>query len=155
MPLDAFYLDYMQNALSKDEVLLSVEIPLPIDNQLFRTYKVSKRFDSDISAVCAAFCITLEDNSIKDAVVAFGGMAAIPKRASLCEKALLGQHWNQSTVDTAKQALQQDYTPLSDMRASAANRQLVAKNLLQRFFLDTQATASSNTFNITVFETVS
>jgi xanthine dehydrogenase small subunit len=152
LPLDTFYLDYMQNALSQDEVLLSIEIPLPVHNQLFRTYKVSKRFDSDISAVCAAFNITLKDNSINDAVVAFGGMAAIPKRAQRCETALIGNQWNQSTIDSAKHALQQDYTPLSDMRASASNRQQVAQNLLQRFFLDMQMTTSSKSLNTTVFE---
>ena len=100
------------------------------------TYKVSKRFDQDISAVCGAYAVTLRDGTVADARVAYGGMAAIPKRAPRTEAALIGKPWSEATVDAAAQALTGDYTPLSDMRASDHYRLRVAQNLLTRFYYE-------------------
>ena len=138
IPLEALYIDYMQNAIQANEVLEAIDIPLPSDTLAFRTYKLSKRFDVDISAVCAAFAIELNDGVIESATVAFGGMAAIPKRALLCEQALQGKRWSEATVQSARQALRHDFTPLDDMRASAGYRMQIASNLLYRFFLETR-----------------
>jgi xanthine dehydrogenase small subunit len=114
-----------------------VRIPLPRPGLRFAAYKVSKRFDQDISAVCAAFALELEHDTIAAARVAFGGMAATPKRALACEAALAGQPWNAETRDRAAAALANDYTPLTDMRASAAYRLTVARNLVRKFHLET------------------
>lgn len=101
----------------------------------FRAWKVSKRLEDDISAVCGAFNLTLDQGVIRDARLAFGGMAATPKRALLSEQQLVGQPWQRATVERAAQALAQDFTPLSDFRASSAYRLLVAQNLLRRYFI--------------------
>ncbi len=151
MLLQDYYLDYMQTALKKNELLISIEVPVPAVGQLFRTYKLSKRFDSDISAVCAAFSITLNGNQIMDAIVAFGGMAGIPKRAPACENALIGSTWNEATACKARAALSEDYQPLSDMRASSDNRMLIAQNLFYRFFLDTNPYSHLNERELSVF----
>lgn len=151
--LEDYYLGYMKTALRDDEVLVAIDIPKPRADQVFRTYKVSKRFDSDISAVCSAFSIRLnKDNIINDAVVAFGGMAAIPQRATASERALINRRWDEATMKSAQQALSDDYQPLSDMRASAQNRQQVAQNLLYRFFLETQAGLTSGELPLSVYE---
>ncbi len=153
--MEDYYVDYMQTALREDEVLLSIEVPRPVAGQVFRTYKISKRYDSDISAVCAAFCIQLQDDLITEAVVAFGGMAAIPKRAGNCEKALKNNHWDENTLRAAQAQLAGDYQPLSDMRASADNRQQLAQNLLYRFFLESTATHARDNAPLSVYEVVS
>ena len=121
-----------------DEILASVQIPRPREGQHFRTYKLSKRFDSDISAVCAAYSIDVKDNQITAARIAFGGMAATPKRASRTEASLMDHAWTETTVRKAMDALAQDFSPLSDMRASADYRLLGARNLLYRFYLETR-----------------
>jgi xanthine dehydrogenase small subunit len=138
LPMEDLYVAYMKKAMLPDEVLEAVEVPLPAKSLRFRTYKVSKRYDSDISAVCAAFAIRLEGGRIAAARVAFGGMAATPKRAARAESALSGEPWSEETARAAMQALAQDYTPLSDMRASAGYRLKAAQNLLYRFFLETR-----------------
>lgn len=138
LPLEDLYLDYMKNDMAADEIVQAMLVPLPGSDQVFRTYKLAKRFDSDISAVCAAFSIIVENGDITEAKVAFGGMAATPKRAKLCERAMIGRPWNEATMSSAMDALAGDYTPLSDMRASADNRLQSAQNLLHRFYLETR-----------------
>jgi xanthine dehydrogenase small subunit len=138
VPLDAFYLDYMQKDMAEDEIVEAIEIPLPAPNQIFRTYKVAKRFDSDISAVCAAFSLFLEDDKIVDARIAFGGMSATPKRTQRCEQVFLGKPWNEAVVNDAAKALADDFHPLSDLRASAGYRLRVAENLIRRFYFETR-----------------
>ncbi|CAI0863857.1 xanthine dehydrogenase small subunit [Serratia proteamaculans] len=134
LPLSDFFLDYRQTALQPGEFIESIVLPAqaPAD---FRAWKVSKRLEDDISAVCGAFNLTLEQGTIREARLAFGGMAATPKRAKLCEQQLVGQPWRRATVELAAQALAQDFTPLSDFRASSAYRLLVAQNLLRRYFI--------------------
>jgi xanthine dehydrogenase small subunit len=136
LPLESFYLGYQKKALEPGEFLEAVRVPLPRPGRLFASYKVSKRFDQDISAVCGAFAVDLEDGRVATVRIAFGGMAAIPQRAPLTEAALAGKPWSQPSVLAALPALERDYTPLSDMRASAGYRLLAARNLLRRFFLE-------------------
>ncbi len=137
LPLEDFYLAYQKTALAAGEFVESVRIPLTPADRQFRTYKISKRFDQDISAVCGAFCIRLDGNVVESARICFGGMAATPKRASGCERALIGSPWSEATLPDALAALGRDYTPIDDMRASAGYRQMVAHNLLRKFFLET------------------
>ncbi len=100
---------------------------------------MTKRLDEDITAVCGAFRIAFDAGRVTDAVIAFGGMAGTPKRASNVETALKGAEWSEETIERAVAAFDQDFTPLTDWRASAEYRQLVAKNLLRRFYLETQS----------------
>ncbi|MDQ5769147.1 xanthine dehydrogenase small subunit [Thiothrix subterranea] len=139
LPLEAFYLAYQQKDLAAGEFVEAVRIPLPnAATGLLRCYKISKRFEQDISAVCAAFHIQLDAKErVTEARIAYGGMAGIPKRASHCEAALSGQAWEQASVTAAMKALEHDFQPLTDMRASATYRMNVAKNLLLKYLLET------------------
>ncbi|HET6630410.1 MAG TPA: xanthine dehydrogenase small subunit [Woeseiaceae bacterium] len=138
LPLRDFYLDYRKTALAPGELLERVLIPLPSRDMVFRTYKVSKRFDQDISAVCGAYRLELDGGRVAGARIAYGGMAAVPKRAAEAEAALIGREWNEASVRQAMAALERDFTPLGDMRSSAAYRQQVGANLLYRFYLETR-----------------
>ncbi len=138
MPLPDFYVDYMKNRLEPGEFLQAIVIPALSAARQVRGYKISKRFDCDISAVCAGFAIELDGETVRSVHLAFGGMAAIVKRAAQTEAALLGQPWNEASVAAAQAALARDFTPLTDMRASAAHRTRVAANLLMRFWLETR-----------------
>jgi xanthine dehydrogenase small subunit len=143
LPLDDFYLAYQRTALAPGEFVRALRIPRRPENRLFRTYKVSKRFEQDISAVCAAFVLTVGNNgNVGSARIAFGGMAATPKRAPACEAALIGKPWTEATVNAAAEALARDFQPLSDMRASAGYRLSMAQNLLRRCWQETSAKAS-------------
>ena len=138
MLLEDFYVDYMKNRLEPGEFVQAVLIPaLPARRQV-RAYKISKRFDCDISALCAGFAIELDGDTVSAVRLAFGGLAAVVKRAAAAEAALVGQPWSQASVAAAQAALAEDFKPLSDMRASAAYRAQVAANLLQRFWLETR-----------------
>ncbi len=147
VPLDAFYVDYGVKALEPGEFVEAVRVPLPDGDPIVRCYKVSKRFDQDISAVCAAFNIALQGPSVTTARIAFGGMAATVRRAPRCEAALLGQPFTPATIARAAAALADDYTPLSDMRASSGYRLRVAQNLLRRFHADANDAAATNVYN--------
>jgi xanthine dehydrogenase small subunit len=140
LPLDAFYLGYMQNALQPGEWVEGVWVPLN-GAQHVRGYKVAKRYDSDISAVCAGLALSLQDGRVSQARFAFGGLAATVKRAAHAESAVLGQPWDEATLQAAQAQLQADFAPLSDQRASAAYRLRVAQNLLLRLWLETRADA--------------
>jgi xanthine dehydrogenase small subunit len=137
IPLEDFFIDYGKQDLQPGECVVAVVVPLPSPGQHFAVYKLSKRFDQDISAVCAGFCIRLQDGKVADARICFGGMAGTPLRARSTEQALLGQPWNEELMTRACLALAQDYSPLSDWRASREYRLLAAQNLLRRFFLET------------------
>ena len=104
----------------------------------FRCYKVTKRFDQDITAVLGAFNLCIEAGIVTSARIAFGGMAGTPARASACEVALIDRPWNMETIELAQTGLDDDFVPMSDMRASAQYRSLAARNLLERFYLETQ-----------------
>ena len=136
IPLDDFYLDYRQTALAKCEFLERIRIPHPSDTDAVASYKVSKRFDQDISAVCGAFRVRLADGVVDDIRVAYGGMAAVPKRATRVEEALQGKPWQPASLAPAIDALDADFQPISDMRASEDYRRSVSANLLRRFMLE-------------------
>ena len=134
VPLEDFFLGYRKTALATCEFILRIRIPKPRAGLRFGAYKISKRFDQDISAVCAAFAVEIGAGVVRAARVAFGGMAATPKRAAGCEAALIGRPWTEATVGAAAAALARDFAPISDMRASARYRAAIARNLLWRFY---------------------
>jgi xanthine dehydrogenase small subunit len=138
MPLTDFYVDYMKNRLEPGEFVQGLAVPMAVAARRVRVYKISKRFDCDISALCAGFSLALDGDTVTEVRLAFGGMAAIVKRAAQAEAVLLGKPWTQENVNAAKLALAQDFQPLSDMRASAGYRLQVAQNLIQRLWLETR-----------------
>ena len=138
--LENFYLDYMKNALAPGEFVEAIEVPAAAHTAL-RAYKLSKRFDCDISALAAGLALTLDGNTVREVRFAFGGMAATVKRSAKAEAAVRGQPWTEATLQAAIAALALDFTPLTDLRASAAYRQRAAGNLLRRFWLETRAEA--------------
>ncbi|MEM8537029.1 MAG: xanthine dehydrogenase small subunit [Pseudomonadota bacterium] len=134
MALADFFIDYGKQDRAKGELVTGVTVPKGVD--ALRCYKISKRFDQDISAVCGCFNVTVKDGIVQDARIAFGGMAGTPKRAASVEAALIGQPWTETTVAHAASQFGADYTPMSDMRASADYRLQTAANLLHRYFAD-------------------
>ncbi|MCK6388188.1 MAG: xanthine dehydrogenase molybdopterin binding subunit, partial [Zoogloea sp.] len=140
-PLEDFYLGYRQTALAPGEFIEGIELPPAPPGQLFRCWKVSKRHDQDISALCGAFAIALDAGRVSHARIAFGGMAATPARARATEAALAGQPWSEATLEAASAALATDFTPLTDLRASAAYRRQASAGLLRRLWLETRGTA--------------
>jgi xanthine dehydrogenase small subunit len=140
MALEDFYVDYMKNRLEPGEFVQALRVPRRgARAQQLHVYKISKRFDCDISAVCAALAIELNGGLVQDLRLAFGGMAGTVRRATAAEAALRGKPWDDTHLQQAQAALALDFTPLSDMRASAAYRMQVAQNLLRRFWLQTRA----------------
>jgi xanthine dehydrogenase small subunit len=135
IPLEHLYLGYQKKNLRRGEFVVSVVVPPPKSGRLFASYKLAKRIDQDISAVCAAFAVEVSAGRVVDARLAFGGMAAIPARAANAEKALVGQPWSEASIDSAVAALPADFTPLTDSRASQAYRLKAAGNLLRRFYM--------------------
>jgi xanthine dehydrogenase small subunit len=138
LPLEDLYVGYQKKAMADHEFVLALKVPARAPQLRFRTYKVSKRFDSDISAVCAAFAFIADGDAIRAPRIAFGGMAATPKRAARTEAALADQAWHEATAQAAMLALGDDYAPLTDMRASSDYRLEAAKNTLYRFWLETR-----------------
>ncbi|MEO8243812.1 MAG: xanthine dehydrogenase small subunit [bacterium] len=134
MALEDFFLDYRKQDRQPGEFVEAIDIPRSAP--ALRCYKLSKRFDQDISAVCGCFNVTVDAGQVTVARIAFGGMAGIPKRAAAVEAALLGRAWSEATVRTAMAEMTKDFQPLSDMRASADYRMLGARNLLLRYFHD-------------------
>jgi xanthine dehydrogenase small subunit len=143
MPLEAFFLDYGRQDRLPGEFVEGVRVPLPSDGGRLRCYKVSKRFDQDISAVLACFDVAVESGHIAAARLAYGGMAGVPKRAAAAEAALVGEAWSRETVEVAMAALERDFAPLTDWRASAGYRMRVARNLLMRYFVETTEPATA------------
>jgi xanthine dehydrogenase small subunit len=136
--LEDYFLAYGKQDRQPGEFVESVTIPYLPAGEKFAVYKISKRREEDISALCGAFRVFVNDAGMIGMVrIAFGGMAATPKRAKAVEAALLGKPWTQGTIDAAVAAFAEDYQPISDMRASAEYRLLTAQNLLKRFYLET------------------
>ena len=141
VPIDAFFTGYRKTALGPKEVLAAVEVPRLPASALAGAYKVSKRRELDISTVSAGLYVELDSHRVVSrARLAYGGMAATPKRASLAEAALVGQPWSAASIELAAAQLGQDFQPVSDHRGSAAYRALVAQNLLRGFFEETKLT---------------
>ena len=133
LPLEDFFIAYGRQDRASNEVLAWIEVPWLDDDTYFRTWKVSKRFDQDISSVCGAFHLRMIDGVAQDVRICFGGMAGTPARAKLAEQVLEGSSLDQETIHRAIACLAEDYTPLTDHRASARYRTLAAQGLLRRF----------------------
>ncbi|GAA4429973.1 xanthine dehydrogenase small subunit [Acidovorax lacteus] len=145
LPLENLYTGYRQNVMAADELLTQIRVPLPqpasgpdAPTALLRAYKISKRFDDDISAVCLVVHLHLQGGVVQQARIGAGGVAATPARARATEAALVGQPWTAATVARAQQALADEFQPISDMRASSAYRRTVLRNLLERLWRDSQ-----------------
>jgi xanthine dehydrogenase small subunit len=143
LKLEEFFLAYGKQDRQQNEIVEAVSIPKLSSTTQFRAYKITKRFDQDISAVCGAFLVELVAGQVARIRIAFGGMAGTPKRAAGAEQALLGRPWSRASIEAARQALAGDFTPLDDWRASAAYRRMVAANLLLKFFIETSDPAAA------------
>jgi len=137
LPLAHFYRGYRQTALERGEFISRLIVPAARPGWRYAAYKLAKRIDQDISAVCAAFALRLDEGVVAELRLAYGGMAATPARAAAAEAALLGRRWDATAVDRAAAQLAEDFRPLDDHRASAAYRLRTAGNLLRRFLLHT------------------
>ncbi len=144
--LDEFYKDYMVNDLQPSEFLQQINVPLPVQGDVVRSHKWSKRFDQDISAVCTAYRLRLDGNAVSEFRMACGGLAATVKRAQAAESVLAGCEWQRESVEVASAALAEDFQPIDDMRASADIRLRVCQNLLRRFFLETSDAAPETVY---------
>ena len=140
LPLEDFFIAYGTQDRHPGEFVEAVSIPKQRDN--LRCYKLSKRFDQDISAVCGCLTMTGDGKTITDARLAYGGMAGTPKRAAHAEAALIGQPWSEQTMRRAMAAMAEDFQPLSDMRASAAYRLETAQNMILRYFHEASGLAT-------------
>ncbi|KQV34951.1 MULTISPECIES: xanthine dehydrogenase small subunit [unclassified Rhizobium] len=142
--LEDYFIAYGKQDRQPGEFVEAVHVPAPAAGEKFAVYKVTKRRDEDITATLGAFRLALAaDGTVTGITIAYGGMAATPKRALTVEKALLGQKWTEATVEAAMEKYAEDYTPLTDMRATAEYRALVAKNLLLRFYTETTSGAAT------------
>jgi xanthine dehydrogenase small subunit len=137
MSLEDYFIAYGKQDRRPGEFVETIRLPLPRPGWQFRCYKISKRFDQDITATLGAFNIKLANGLVEDIRIAFGGMAPTPKRALACEAALKRKPWTRATVAAGQLALRRDYTPITDMRASKAYRSLAAEKLLLKFFIET------------------
>jgi xanthine dehydrogenase small subunit len=144
LALEDLYTGYRTNVMRADELLCWIQVPRPTSDETLKMYKISKRFDDDISAVCLAIQMTITNGVVEKVSIGAGGVAATPMRARQTEAAMCGQPWNADTVMAAQAALRAEFQPISDMRASAAYRQTVLVNLLQRFWLESQGLTAIN-----------
>lgn len=138
LPLEQLYTGYRQNLMAADEVLAWIKVPRPTKHEWLRAYKLSKRYDDDISAVCLALRLELKAGRVAQVSIGVGGVAATPQRAWQTQAALQGQPWSEARVQAARAVLHQEFSPLSDMRASADYRRDALANLLQRAWLESQ-----------------
>ncbi|SEF83086.1 xanthine dehydrogenase small subunit [Marinobacterium lutimaris] len=136
IPVDQFFTGYRETALPEQGFIEQIEIPLQPERELY-VFKISKRLDDDISAVCAAFSLSIDDcGAVTDARLGFGGMAATPARAINAEQALIGKPFTEEGIKAAQTALASDFSPIDDVRASGEYRLMVAQNLLLRAVLE-------------------
>ncbi len=152
LPLEQLYTGYRQNVMATDEVLAWIKVPTPLKGEQLKAYKISKRYDDDISAVCLVINMTVENKVITRVSIGAGGVAPTPVRAVKTETALRGQPWTQNTVKQATATLRAEFQPISDMRASAAYRSEVLGNLMQRFWLESQGLQQINLENFVLKE---
>jgi xanthine dehydrogenase small subunit len=137
LDLADLYLAYQKTALEPGELVTEIRVPARRDHLLLRAYKVSKRYDQDISSVFACFALHVEGGVITDARIGCGGVAPVPKRATRTEAVLTGRPWNEATADAAVREISREFSPIDDMRASAAYRRAALGNLVRRFHLET------------------
>lgn len=150
IPLEQLYTGYRSNVMAADEVLAWIKVPKPVKSEFLRVYKISKRFDDDISAVCLAINLQLIGNKVGSVSIGVGGVAATPVRAIQTETLLTGENWTQNAVKQAMIALRHEFSPISDMRASSSYRLQVLGNLLQRFWLENQGERNLNLESFTL-----
>jgi xanthine dehydrogenase small subunit len=136
--LDEFYHDYQVNDLRPGEFIERIRLPLPSAGATLRCYKLSKRFDQDISSLCVASRLELEEDCVRSIRIACGGLAATVKRATQCEQAMTGKPWTEDTLAEGMAAFARDFEPITDMRASASYRLRAGQNLLRRLYLETR-----------------
>jgi xanthine dehydrogenase small subunit len=141
--LEDFYIAYGKQDRQPGEFVEEVIVPTLKGGEQLACYKISKRRDEDISSLCGAFWLKLDAGRVADLRIAYGGMAATPKRARAVEQMLVGKVWSDASIEAALSAYATDYQPLTDMRASAEYRLVAARNLLRRFHLDTTGDGSS------------
>ena len=144
LPLEDFYTGYRQSLLAPDEVLARILVPAPAPGEFLRAYKISKRYDDDISAVCLVLNLQLQDGQVQAARIGAGGVAATPARARATEALLAGRPWNEEAAQAAADSLRKEFSPIGDMRASAAYRREVLGNLVRRFWLESQGATHIN-----------
>ena len=154
LPLEDLYTGYRQNVMAADELLVRIVVPRPSAQEQLRAYKISKRFDDDISAVCLVLNLDIADGTVQRASIGAGGVAATPARARQTEAALTGQPWTEATAQRAAAVLQAEFSPISDMRASGAYRRQVLGSLLQRYWLESQGHPSVSLDTLTLEATV-
>ena len=135
LPLKNFFVSYRKTKIKNGQFISSIKIPI-FKKNIFKAYKISKRIEDDISSVCASFNLEIVNKKIKDIKIAYGGMAAIPKRAFYCEKMLLNSSFSEDTILKAQKSLEKDFQPIDDMRASKDYRVEIAKNLLTKCFAE-------------------
>lgn len=147
LPLEQLYTGYRKNVMTSDEVLTWVKVARPAGKgrpELLKVYKISKRYDDDISAICLAINLQIDAGIVVSASIGVGGVAATPVRAIKTQHALTGCSWTQATVTLAMATLRAEFSPISDMRASSAYRVQVLGNLLQRYWLESQGMQQIN-----------
>ncbi|MES2510432.1 MAG: xanthine dehydrogenase small subunit [Pseudomonadota bacterium] len=144
LPLEKLYTGYRKNVMAADEVLAWILVPRALPKENLKAYKISKRYDDDISAVCLVINLQIENGHVASASIGAGGVAATPVRATRTEIALSGKPWTQATVQQAMAVLREEFSPISDMRASGAHRVQVLGNLLQRYWLESQGMQQIN-----------
>jgi xanthine dehydrogenase small subunit len=152
MPLEALYTGYRKNVMGADEVLAWIKVPKAVPQEVMRVYKISKRHEDDISAVCLAVNLWITDGVITKASIGVGGVAATPVRAVKTESALGAKQWNPAIVQAAATVLRGEFSPISDMRATAAYRSAVLGNLLQRFWLESQGIHGASLEDIAIVD---
>ncbi|CAN7465460.1 MULTISPECIES: xanthine dehydrogenase small subunit [Acidovorax] len=150
LPLEDLYTGYRQNVMAPDELLVRIVVPRPSAQEQLRAYKISKRFDDDISAVCLVLNLDIAGGTVQRASIGAGGVAATPARARQTEAALTGQPWTEATAQRAAAVLQAEFSPISDMRASGAYRRQVLGSLLQRYWLESQGQPSVSLDTLTL-----
>ena len=150
MPLENFYTGYRKNVLAADEVLAWIKVPKATAGEFTRVYKISKRFDDDISAVCLALTLHIDNGVVTRASIGVGGAAATPVRAVTTEAALVGQPWTLQTVKKAQATLRGEFSPISDLRASSTYRTQVLGNLMERYWLESQGRNAINLENLSL-----
>jgi xanthine dehydrogenase small subunit len=152
MPLESLYTGYRQNVIAPDEIVAFIEVPPVTPGEFLRVYKISKRQDDDISAVCLAVRLVLREGMVVHASIGAGGVAATPARARGAEAALLDHHWSESAAVAAGEALRDEFEPISDMRASGAYRSVLLANLMRRFWLDSRGGRNFSLATLDVLE---
>jgi xanthine dehydrogenase small subunit len=150
MPLESFYRGYQKKDIAAGEFVVGVTVPSAIPGRLLASYKIAKRTEQDISAVCGAFAVDVRDDHIDNARFAYGGMAAIPARALHAETAVIGMRWSEAAFDRAAEALSADFKPLTDARATAGYRLQTAGNMLRRFYMQNATTNGPGAFPVRV-----